>query len=118
MFWQDAKGQVIHEWHKRFGQREFEVLIVQFCDFDFAPQVFDILRIQRARALHHLDGEDDIVTCDRRSVVPDSVRPNGKIIDRAIWSNAPCLRQICLWQAMFIKANETAENQTVYIAIS
>src|SRR5574340_144277 len=89
MFGQDAEGNIIQERGVRLGQRELDVLVVQPLDFDLRPQLLNILRHQGSIALEQVDGEYDVITGDRLTILPDGVGADGGVIDGPIRTGAP-----------------------------
>ena len=58
-------------------------------------KLYDVLWEKRTLAFEHLDGEDDVVTGDRGSIVPDRVLPEREVVDRAFLVHTPGFGQVC-----------------------
>ncbi len=108
---------IVHEWDERLGQSELQILIVQLGHFDLVPQILDILRIQGAIPLHPVDRENNIVTRDRRAIMPGRVRTDREVIDLAILRDPPGFGQVGPWLSIFVKADQAAEEQLIHIPV-
>ena len=114
---QHPEGQIIQEGGERLRQTELQGVLIQGFDLNIRPQVLQIIRDGERRIAQQAHGEDHILGGDWLPVVPDRIRLDGKIVNRAVPRNPPGFCQIGLRHAGIVKTQQAAENQAVHVAV-
>ena len=114
---QNAEGHVIEERRVRFGDLELHGFVAQADDLHLRPQVFHILRIERSRAFHQLNREDDIIAGDGLSILPGRVGTQAEIVDGAVGGCPPRFSQVRFGHAARIEAHHAAVDQAIHVAV-